>query len=53
MVATEQPTPKVDPEIDCLVRVKGKNLRAGDFTRVKVTSADGYDLASRAIGEPW
>jgi ribosomal protein S12 methylthiotransferase len=41
------------PEIDCIVRVKGKKLRAGDFTRVKITAADGYDLASRAIGEPW
>jgi ribosomal protein S12 methylthiotransferase len=41
------------PEIDCAVRVKGKNLRAGDFAKVKVTAADGYDLAARAIGQPW
>jgi ribosomal protein S12 methylthiotransferase len=41
------------PEIDCAVRVKGKNLRPGDFVRVKVTAADGYDLAGRAIGPPW
>jgi ribosomal protein S12 methylthiotransferase len=37
------------PEIDALVRVKGKNLRAGDIVRAKVTGADGYDLAARAI----
>ncbi len=38
------------PEIDCLVRVKGRNLRAGDLVKVKVTGADGYDLIGRAIG---
>jgi ribosomal protein S12 methylthiotransferase len=38
------------PEIDCLVRVKGKALEAGDLVRVKVTAADGYDLAGRALG---
>jgi ribosomal protein S12 methylthiotransferase len=38
------------PDIDCLVRVKGKNLRPGDLARVKVTTADGYDLAGRALG---
>jgi ribosomal protein S12 methylthiotransferase len=41
------------PEIDCAVRVKGKNLQSGDFVRAKVTAADGYDLAARAIGQPW
>src|SRR5205823_14166805 len=41
------------PDIDCAVRVKGKNLRPGDFVRVKVTAADGYDLAGRAVGRPW
>jgi ribosomal protein S12 methylthiotransferase len=41
------------PDIDCAVRVKGKNLKPGDFARVKVTAADGYDLAGRAIGSPW
>lgn len=40
------------PEIDGLVRVKGKNLRPGDLARVKVTGADGYDLAARAIAGP-
>src|SRR4029077_8187079 len=29
------------PEIDGLVRVKGKGLHAGDLVRVKVTGADG------------
>jgi ribosomal protein S12 methylthiotransferase len=38
------------PEIDSMVRVKGKNLRSGDIVRAKVTAADGYDLAARAIG---
>jgi ribosomal protein S12 methylthiotransferase len=37
------------PDIDGVVRVKGKALRSGDLVRVKVTAADGYDLAARAI----
>jgi ribosomal protein S12 methylthiotransferase len=37
------------PDIDCLVRLKGKGLRAGDLVRARVTGADGYDLAARAI----
>ncbi len=37
------------PDIDGVVRVKGKGLRAGDLVRVKVTGSDGYDLAGRAI----
>jgi ribosomal protein S12 methylthiotransferase len=38
------------PDIDCEVRVKGKNLRPGDFVTAKVTAADGYDLVARAVG---
>jgi ribosomal protein S12 methylthiotransferase len=38
------------PDIDCVVRVKGKGLHPGDLVRVKVTAADGYDLAARAAG---
>jgi ribosomal protein S12 methylthiotransferase len=38
------------PEIDCLVRVKRKNLMAGDIVPVKITAADGYDLAGRTVG---
>ncbi len=38
------------PDIDGIVRVKGKRLHAGDIVRVKVTGADGYDLAARALG---
>jgi len=38
------------PDIDCAIRVKGKNLRSGDIVRVKVTAADDYDLAGRTIG---
>jgi ribosomal protein S12 methylthiotransferase len=41
------------PDIDGLVRLKGKNLQAGDFVKAKVTGADGYDLAARAIGAAW
>jgi ribosomal protein S12 methylthiotransferase len=38
------------PDIDCVVRVKGKGLQAGDLVSVKITAADGYDLAGRAVG---
>lgn len=38
------------PDIDGVIRAKGKGLRAGDLVRVKITGADGYDLAGRAIG---
>jgi ribosomal protein S12 methylthiotransferase len=41
------------PDIDCEVRVKGKNLKSGDFVKVKVTASDGYDLAGRVIGTAW
>lgn len=41
------------PDIDALVRVKAKRLEPGDFVRVKITAADGYDLAGRAVSEPW
>jgi ribosomal protein S12 methylthiotransferase len=37
------------PDIDGSVRVKGKNLHAGDLVRTKITGADGYDLVGRAI----
>ncbi len=37
------------PDIDGVLRIKGKGLRSGDIVRVKVTAADGYDLAARAI----
>jgi ribosomal protein S12 methylthiotransferase len=37
------------PDIDGLVRVKGKGLHAGDVVRVQVTGADGYDLAARLL----
>lgn len=41
------------PDIDCEVRVKGKNLRPGDFVRAKITTADGYDLVGKTIGAAW
>jgi ribosomal protein S12 methylthiotransferase len=37
------------PEIDCAVRLKGKNLRPGDLARARVVGTDGYDLAARAL----
>jgi len=40
------------PEIDGLVRLKGKHLKPGDIVKAKVTAADGYDLLARAIGSP-
>jgi ribosomal protein S12 methylthiotransferase len=38
------------PDIDGMVRIKGKGLRAGDLVGAKITAADGYDLVARAIG---
>jgi ribosomal protein S12 methylthiotransferase len=40
------------PDIDCLVRVKGRGLHPGDLVLVKITAADDYDLAGRAVGQP-
>jgi ribosomal protein S12 methylthiotransferase len=37
------------PDIDCVVRLKGRDLRAGDLVRARVTGAGGYDLMARAI----
>jgi ribosomal protein S12 methylthiotransferase len=37
------------PDIDGLVRLKGKNLRPGDLVRARVTGADAYDLLARAV----
>jgi ribosomal protein S12 methylthiotransferase len=37
------------PDIDCLVRLKGKGLHAGDLVRARVTGADGYDLLARSL----
>lgn len=38
------------PDIDCIVRVKGKGLAPGDITTVKVNAADNYDLLAKNIG---
>jgi ribosomal protein S12 methylthiotransferase len=38
------------PDIDCVVRVKGKGLRPGDIAMVKITAADDYDLIGRVVG---
>jgi ribosomal protein S12 methylthiotransferase len=40
------------PEIDCMVRVKGKGLKAGDLVNVKISASDGYDLLGRSVGQP-
>lgn len=37
------------PDIDCVVRLKGKGLKVGDLVRARVTGADDYDLAARSI----
>jgi ribosomal protein S12 methylthiotransferase len=37
------------PDIDSVVRLKGKGLRPGDLVRARVTGADGYDLLARSI----
>jgi ribosomal protein S12 methylthiotransferase len=42
-------SPADAPDIDCLVRLKGKGLHSGDLVRARITGADGYDLAARAI----
>ncbi|MCS6977700.1 MAG: 30S ribosomal protein S12 methylthiotransferase RimO [Gemmatales bacterium] len=37
------------PDIDGVVRIKGRKLRPGDLVRAKITGADGYDLFGRAL----
>lgn len=37
------------PDIDCVVRLKGKGLKPGDLVQSRITGADGYDLMARAI----
>jgi ribosomal protein S12 methylthiotransferase len=37
------------PDIDGVVRIKGKNLCAGDLVRTKISAADGYDLVGRTL----
>jgi len=39
-----------EPDIDGVIRAKGRGLRPGDLVRIKVTAADGYDLAGRVVG---
>ncbi len=38
------------PDIDCVVRVKGKGLRPGDIAMAKINAADDYDLIGRTVG---
>src|SRR5262249_11492429 len=37
------------PDIDCVVRLKGRTLKPGVLVWSRVTGADGYDLIARAI----
>lgn len=37
------------PDIDCVVRLKGRNLQTGQLVQSRITGADGYDLIARAI----
>jgi ribosomal protein S12 methylthiotransferase len=37
------------PDIDCVVRLKGRGLQPGNLVLARVTGADGYDLMARAI----
>jgi len=46
---TEYDSPEVDNEV--LVSTKNEYLRIGDFTEVKITSADDFDLYGEAINE--
>jgi ribosomal protein S12 methylthiotransferase len=45
---TEFDSPEVDPEV--LIRVSDKELKIGEFYRVKVDSADDFDLYATVIG---
>ncbi|QDU59550.1 Ribosomal protein S12 methylthiotransferase RimO [Planctomycetes bacterium Pan216] len=41
------------PEIDTVVNVVGGKAKPGQFLKVRVTNADGYDVTAEAVGEPW
>jgi len=39
------------PDVDGLIRVAGRRLKAGEFLQVEITGADGYDLEARSRGK--
>jgi ribosomal protein S12 methylthiotransferase len=45
---TEYDSPEVDNEV-LIPQVDDQHLRIGDFARVKITSADNYDLFAEAV----
>ncbi|WP_243237354.1 30S ribosomal protein S12 methylthiotransferase RimO [Heliobacterium chlorum] len=40
------------PEVDGFIEFKGKDLMSGQWAKVKITSADDYDLMGEEINEP-
>jgi len=39
------------PDVDGVIRVAGRRLRAGQFVELEITGADGYDLEARVRGK--
>jgi len=40
------------PDVDGILRVRGRGLRPGEFVTVRIARADGYDLEARTGGHP-
>lgn len=40
------------PDVDPVIRVRGRRLRPGQFIEVEITDAIGYDLEARVGGKP-
>ncbi len=40
------------PDVDPILRVRGRRLRPGQFVEVEITDAVGYDLEARVGGKP-
>lgn len=40
------------PDVDPIIRVRGRRLRPGQFVQVEITDAVGYDLEARVGGKP-
>ncbi|MBM4041282.1 MAG: radical SAM protein, partial [Planctomycetes bacterium] len=40
------------PDVDPLIRVRGRHLRPGQFIEVEIANAVGYDLEARVGGQP-
>ncbi len=37
------------PEVDCVVRIEGDGVRAGDLVEARIIGVDGYDLVGQVI----